>query len=495
MKTRSGIIENIYAFNDAVSKAASSKKTLRQFITDAERFAEDPRVKGFLDAQNEQLYKARMREVEVNDSLGQEGLFPYNRLTALDLNIRRPMFKTYAPKHVPFLYGGGAIEVDKGFFRNYATTQGRLASGQNNKVNLVKSNTESLEAPILPITLGLWVGLVDNMKAEQIGYDVIGAEAEAVRFSYQVELDKFAFVGHRGIDGTSNDNSGMARGLLNLTSDLAQVVDLENLNTILNKDVRFMTTLELHEVFVGEYMNFAMQVGYDEEHLANKFLLPTDVLSALTKPAHISEGGTVYKSHLEYLQAQLEVVRKTINGPAVQWEALPYLNEYNAGTFNFDPLLNEDGTNDTGRIILYRQDPYSFRLRLALDLTPGALLFDPGSNGWRRNYIAFIGTPLAFYNTFRYIDNGETVVSEEEFSLSLPTEPSDGAVTSNIPSADLGAIAKGKLVRITLTPDASKELKTFTVNGVNKLASVAADGTYAFRIYADTVITATFGAA
>ena len=78
MKTKSGFIENIYSFNDAVTNAANSKKTLRQFITDAERFTEDPRVKGFLDAQNEQLYKARMRAVEHKDSLGQEGLFPYN---------------------------------------------------------------------------------------------------------------------------------------------------------------------------------------------------------------------------------------------------------------------------------------------------------------------------------------------------------------------------------------------------------------------------------
>ena len=124
MKTKSGIIENIYAFNDAISKAASSKKTLRQYITDAERINEDPRVKGFLDMQNEQLYKARLQEVELKDSLGQEGLFPYNRLTALDLNIRRPMFKTYAPKHVPFLYGGGAIEV--------------VLKGINNIINIKK---------------------------------------------------------------------------------------------------------------------------------------------------------------------------------------------------------------------------------------------------------------------------------------------------------------------------------------------------------------------
>ena len=402
--------ESSYTFNDALNQATTQRKTLRQVVIEKEALMEDPRVKkGFLMDTVAELYKGRMSdEAELMD--GAELQFAYNGFTALDLNIRRPMFKVYAPKHVPFLYGGGAIETDKGFFMNYATQVGRLASGNNNKVNLVKSNVETLEAPIVPITLGLFVGQVDLMKADTIGYDVIGAEGEAVRYSYQVELDKFAMIGHRGLNGGTSDATGMARGLLNQTTTYAPVTDLEttSLYGLTAKKFEYMTTSKLVEVFVGEYFAFAEQVGYDEAFLLNKILVYPKLMAALVKPAYITSSGTVFRSHLEYLKAQIDEIRQSVSGPEVAWDVLPYLEPYSASTFKFDPLLNEDGTNNTGRVIMYRQDPYVFRLRLALDLTPGAIVYDPANNGMRRNYVAFIGTPLAFYQTFRYIDNGTT---------------------------------------------------------------------------------------
>lgn len=402
--------QSSYNFADALNQSSAQRKTLRQYIIESEALIEDPRVKkGFLLDSTAKLHEMRLdKETALMD--GAELQFAVNGFTALDLNIRRPMFKVYAPKHVPFLYGGGAIETDKGFFMNYSTQQGRLASGNNNKVNIVKANNETLQAPILPITLGMFVGQVDLMKADQIGYDVISAEAEAVRYSYQVELEKFAFIGHRGVDGGTTDASGMARGLLNFSTDVAVVQDLETTTdyTLTAKKFEKMTVEALTEVLVGEYSKFAEQVGFDEAFMANKFLVYPKLMSALTKPAKLTSSGTVFRSNLEYIIAQIDVIRKAYNAPEVAFEVLPYLEPYSASTFAFDPLLNEDGTNNTGRVILYRQDPYVFRLRLALDLTPGAIVYDPINNGMRRNYIAFIGTPLAFYKTFRYIDNGTT---------------------------------------------------------------------------------------
>jgi|GEM_PF-1627555 len=404
--------EGSYTFNDALNQASSQRKTLRQVVIEKEAYLEDPRVKkGFLLDSTAALHQARLNgETSVMD--GAELQFAYNGFTALDLNIRRPMFKVYASKHVPFIYGGGAIETDKGFFMNYNTQPGRLASGNNNKINLVKSNIESLEAPIMPITLGMFVGQIDLMKADQIGYDVIGAEGEAVRYSYQVELDKFAFVGHRGLDGGTTDAAAAARGLINMlsTGGTVTVQDLETTTdyTLTHKKFQNMTTTELNTVFVGEYQKFAEQVGFDEAYLPNKWLLYPGLLAALTKPANITSSGTVFRSHLEYIKAQVDQMRAGLNGPELAWDVLPYLEPYVAANFKFDPLLNEDGTNNTGRSILYRQDPYVFRLRLALDLTPGAIVYDAANNGMRRNYVAFIGTPLAFYNTTRYIDNGTT---------------------------------------------------------------------------------------
>lgn len=400
--------ESPYTFQDSIKSAERNRMTLREYIVTQEKMIEDPRVRGFLDSITPELHSARKAESGYFKD-GAEAQFAYNGFTVLDLNIRRPLFNTFAMKHVPHIYGGGAVETDKGFFMNYATQHGRLASGNNNKVNLVKSNVETLEAPILPITLGLFVGQVDLMKAETIGYDVIGVEGEAVRYSYQVELDKFAFVGHRGIDGTSTDHTGMARGLINLTSDDADIIDLETDTSysFTVKDLTAMSTPELTEVFTGEYTRFAESVVFQADKLPNKWLLWPQLFAKLTKPAYITDqAGTVFRSHLEYIKAQVNEIAKSYGGPEVMFDVLPYLSP-SSEFVNFDPLLNEDGTNDNGRTILYRQDPYILRSRLALDLTPGAIVYDPANNGMRRNYIAFIGTPLVFYKV-RYIDNGTT---------------------------------------------------------------------------------------
>jgi hypothetical protein len=399
-----------YTFNDANQKAKFRNVSLREYVLTQEKMIEDPRMKGFLDSQTLALSKART--VQFKD--GAEGQFAYNGFTVLDLNIRKPMFNVYAMKHVPHIYGGGATELDKGFFFNYATQKGRLASGNNNKVNLVKSNVETLQAPIEPITLGLFVGQIDLMKAQTIGYDVIGVEGEAVRYSYQVELDKFAFVGHRGIDGSSTDGSTMARGLINQASTDVTITDLETATgydfvSTSHKKFEVMSTGELVNLIIGEYNKYAEAVVYSPDKLPNKWLIYPSLYASLVKPAYISSSaGTVYKSHLEYLKAQLNEVAIGYGGPEVMIDVLPYLAP-TAQMTAFDSLLNEDGTNNTGRTILYRQDPYLFRSRLALDLTPGAMIYDPANNGYRRNYVAFIGTPLVFYPTaIRYIDNGTT---------------------------------------------------------------------------------------
>lgn len=396
-----------YNFTDSLREAERKGITLRELIATKEQGLEKMLGIDLISDSYENLTEARRRENSKDFRDGVEEQFAYNGFTALDLNIRRPLFNSYAMKFVPHIYGGGAIETDKGFAFNYLTQKGRLASGNNNKVNLVNSNAETLEAPVLPLTLGLFVGQVDLMKADQIGYDVIGVEGEAVRYSYQIELDKFAFVGHRGLDGTSVDGANMARGLLNDAT--ATITDLETTAayTLTHKKFESMTTDELTEVILGEYVKFAENVAFQTDKLPNKWAIYPSLFAALAKPANISASGTVFRSHLEYLRAQLSELARGFGGPDVEIEALPYLAPTASNT-SFDPVLMCPGTNATGRTMLYRQDAQSLRSRLALDLTPGALVYDSANNGMRRNYIAFIGTLLKFYDVIRYIDNGTT---------------------------------------------------------------------------------------
>jgi len=400
--------ESNYSFNDSLKEAQSKKISLRELIATKEKATSKMfnTVELIVDSYAN-MTEARKNENSKEFRDGVEGQFAYNGFTVLDLNIRRPLFNTYAMQFVPHIYGGGAIETDKGFAFNYVTQKGRLASGSNNKVNLVKSNSESLEAPVLPITLGLFVGQIDLMKADTIGYDVIGVEGEAVRYSYQIELDKFAFVGHRGINGGTTDASGMARGLLN--DDASTTTDLETTTayTLTAKKLELMLIDKLVEVVLGEYVAFAENVVFQADKLPNKFVIWPKLFAALAKPAALSSSSSVYRSALEYLRAQLNELAKGFNGPEVEIVSLPYVAPTGQNT-SFDSLLIEDGTNNTGRAIMYRQDPYVFRSRLALDLTPGALVYDAANNGMRRNYIAFVGTPLKFYDVIRYIDNGTT---------------------------------------------------------------------------------------
>lgn len=399
-----------YTFNDSLKEAQSKKVTLRELIATKEQALERMvnRDINLIADSYADMTEARKFENSKEFRDGVEGQFAYNGFTVLDLNIRRPLFNSYAMKFVPHIYGGGAIETDKGFAFNYVTQKGRLASGNNNKVNLVKANAETLEAPVLPITLGLFVGNVDLMKADQIGYDVIGVEGEAVRYSYQIELDKFAFVGHRGIDGGTSDASGMARGLINDATATATDLETTTVYTLTAKKFENMSTDKLVEVVLGEYLAFAENVAFQVDKLPNKWVVYPKLFASLAKPAYITtNAGTVFKSHMEYLKAQLNEMAQGFGGPAVEIEALPYLAP-SAQNTSFDATLIEDGTNNTGRTILYRQDPYVFRSRLALDLTPGALVYDSANNGMRRNYIAFVGTPIKFYDIIRYIDNGTT---------------------------------------------------------------------------------------
>ena len=162
---------------------------------------------------------------------------------------------------------------------------------------------------------------------------------------------------------------------------------------VLQRKFKTLSIKTFTEVFIGELLAYAKSFAFVPEHLPNKALFFPELWAWLTSPAVFT--GTVYKSNMEYLSAQVDVFIKAQGGSGFVFEQNPYLSP-TAETIA-DPILKNAGTNSTGRIVIYRQDPYVMRSRLALDLTPGAIVYDAVNNGFRRNYVAFIGVPLNFY--------------------------------------------------------------------------------------------------
>lgn len=487
MGRRNNDFASPFTFKDAKEMANKRGMSIDELVYNSQVRWDDPRAEVSLKDAMLEYQDALLGEIGFKDGL--ENKFAYNGYTVLDTNLRRPAFKTYAMKHVPHIYGGGAVEVDKGFFTSPVLNKGRVASGNNNKVNLVDFNAETLEAPILPITLGLALGIVDEMKYDTIGFDAIAEKQRAIHMSYQVELDMFAFVGHRGI-ASDTDFSGMARGLLNLTdATLSDIQTKGDYAFIQEKRLEYMTTPQLIEVLANEYLEALNVGGFDEEFAPNKWLVYPSLLAKLSKPAHISYSGTVYQSTLAYIKQVFKDWGSAYNAPEIQIEMLPYLED-NSKVDAFNPLLMEDGTNNTGRTILYKQDPYIFRSRLALDLTPGALVFDVVNNQIRRNYLAFVGTPLFYYpKQIRYIDNG---LSNQVFhSLTLDANTNGGQINGSASDVVFTIVDKG-YVALHLLPKPTKASKTFLGWATTSSGTPIAD--YQIAITADTKLYAIFSA-
>ena len=280
----------------------------------------------------------------------------------------------------------------------------------------------------------------------------------------------------------------MARGLLNLNE--ASISDIQTKGDyafIQEKRLEQMTTPQLVEVLANEYMEAYNVGGFDPQFAPNKWLIYPDLMTKLSKPAHISYSGTVYKSTLGYIKEVFREWAESFDAPEIKIEMLPYLGG-SAKIDAFNPLLMEDGTNDTGRTILYRQDPFVFRSRIALDLTPGALVFDVANNQIRRNYLAFIGTPLFFYpKQIRYIDNG---LSNEVFhSLTLDANTNGGQINGSVNDVVFTIVDKG-YVALHLLPKPTKSSKTFLGWATTSNGTPIAD--YQIAITANTKLFAIF---
>lgn len=418
-------LENTYNFIDMLSQAQNQNITLREKILLSESLIEDPRVPRVFgdeftvmeaERRRQELFARKMKKdfgETLDFDFGDEapiGAFATNALERLDMQVRRQALRTYATRDIPIYYGGGALESIKGFKEMYQLPKGGFIGGDTNEVRLVKVDFKAQHVPVKPLTYGLRLGLIDSMKNDVVGFDAIAKNSEVISKAFFLDMDRVAYVGERGEDGSTSDTNVDYAGLLNL--DNVGVLDLEtttevDLDTI--KKLEHLPIAKVIDIFIHVLNQIAKNVDFDPELVPNKILFYRELYAWLSSPADsYRRGVTPFRTNRMFLQEALDAWTETQQFDKINLVMLPYLSADIGDTK--DASMVNAGTNDAGRIVIYRQDPYSLYLPLPLELTGGAVVFDINANAYRRNYLAFIGYLMNFYtDNIYYIDNGETV--------------------------------------------------------------------------------------
>lgn len=445
-------MDNRYDFLDAYRGSVESKKTIRQFILDREAAIEDPRVPEELRVKTIEKNRQRLFADEMRRLMGSDhprlfkdnastGAFPTNALERLDMNIRHQPLKTYAMRDIPIQCGGGALESIKGFKEMYQLPKGGFIGGDTNQVRLVNVEFQAQYVPVKPLTYGLRLGYLDELKNQQLGYDAISKNAEAIVRAWNLDLDRIGYVGTRGENGSTTDVSGNYRGLLNqenvTTTDLETTTDY----TLTEKNLIYMDINTAIEIFIGELNDIAAANDWDERYIPNKMLFFKKYFEWLNKTAQNSTNtGTPFRTNKDILAEALNTWCDTQGFDRISLVMLPYLS-YDISSTK-DASMVSSGTNDTGRIVLYRQDPYVNYLPLPLDLTSGALVYDISTNAYRRNYVSFVGYLMLFQPTsMRYIDNGSTRAADPTVTDEMQDLIDGTSMTLSVSGNDITHVA------------------------------------------------------
>ena len=410
-----------YNFIDMLRQSNLAGRTLKEQILMQEAMIEDPRVsKAFgdeftvLEAEKraQELFARKMQAV-VGDQLSIDfgdgapiGAFATNALERLDMQVRKQALRTYATRDIPFLYGGGALESIKGFKEMYQLPKGGFIGGDTNEVRLVKVDFKSQYVPVKPLTYGLRLAYVDSLKNGLVGFDAISAMGDAIQKAWALDIDRIAYVGERGEDGTTSE-SNIYGGLLNLSGVTA--VNLETDNTLGLPTARKIEKMDINNViqlFTKLLNKIAMAVDFEPTLVPNKIIFYKELFAWLNGTAQNASGSaTPFRTNRVVLQEALDTWCETQGFDKIRLEMLPYLSSDISATK--DASMVKAGTNSTGLIVIYRQDPYSLYLPLPMDLTGGAIVYDININAYRRNYLSFVGNVMNFYtDNILYVSNG-----------------------------------------------------------------------------------------
>ena len=310
-----------------------------------------------------------------------------NRLEYVDTYLHKPLQKYFAMRDMPMLMVGGAKEVASYFKANYsASVGGGLASGNSNVITTVKAQLAKQSSRIVPSMYVLEYGYIDEMKANEIGFDFLTLFDEGIRAVHNFDKDDIAYFGLKQFrDLTGNDKSF---GLLNNPD-----VTIKQLAS--GKTFESMTGAEIVELITGEVIGLYETLAFDGRLLPDRLLVPASFFKRLVLPLAVAgqSGGsaTTGTSTLEYVRNS---VQASVADESVTLSILPL------------PYLVNAGANGNGRMVMYKYDPEVARMPVGMDLTRGATMFDPSSVSTKTFYHAFLGEPQFIYpSAIRYIDN------------------------------------------------------------------------------------------
>lgn len=331
--------------------------------------------------------------IRTGDAYAAPNQFAVSGYELFDLTPNLPLSQFFHQGIMPTRIGGGFAETVSALRLSYALAKKRLAGGNTNELNTTDVTPTKISVPAYTFQFGIVQGQVDLLKSASVAYDVLGYKLDAMRLSYQRELDYFAFLGNEGIGGITTGSSNFAGGLLNSTevggeqtvSDWADW-GVEEFITEFVRIVTYLVTLN----------RWAMDVVPDT------IAFPPELWQRFAQPAvvgtvGVANGTGVVTSTFDYIKQQLSVRL----GRAFNFVELPYLSVYADADYTTAGIVG-NGPEAGGQIIFYRNSDKVLRMPIAMPLVGGQLAWSPTENGFRQNFLAVVGTPMFVYPTGVY---------------------------------------------------------------------------------------------
>lgn len=316
----------------------------------------------------------------VNDegSLG----FLTNALEFLDPIIYKPLYKFFWQISMPIIYGGGVKELASFFKVNYSMLGNEnIGSGNNNVLKTVKVQLNKFSTRVMPYTVLVEVGQLDQLKADAIGLSILDLYNEGAGLQYNRFLDQTFFYGFN------------ANGI----TDSYGLINNPNVTKTVEATTKWdaMTATELFTKLNTIVKNIIVNCEYDDKLVPDRMLVPMDLFTKLAMPmAIVGENGataTTGVSLYDYLKANLA---KGLAGYDKTLDILPC--RYCASA----------GDNSTGRIVIYRYSEDCVRGVISMELTRGATVYVPTRMAYQTTFMAFVGEPQFIYKApIQYYDN------------------------------------------------------------------------------------------